>query len=78
MGAVLATEHAVIATDTVECEAAQKSSRIKLVSVAPLFAETAALIQKKEPLGQLFDHLPERILTASFDGFPSQIKMELE
>ena len=68
----------LISTDTVECEAAQKSSRIKLVSVAPLFAETAALIQKKEPLGQLFDHLPERILTASFGGFPSQIKMDLE
>ncbi len=68
----------LISTDTVECTAAQNSSRIRLISVAPLFAETAYLIHKKEPLGQLFDHLPERILAASFGAVPSQMKMTLD
>ena len=58
-------EHMVV-TDTVNCPAIAKSTKIKVISAAPLFAETVRVIHAREPLGLMFEHLPESVIRASF------------
>jgi ribose-phosphate pyrophosphokinase len=51
----------LISTDTVENEWLQTSNKIKIVSVAPIFAETVRRIHFRESVSPLFDSfLPKR------------------
>lgn len=56
----------VIVTDTLDCPAIEKSTKIEVVSVAPLFAEGVWRIQNHQPLGEMFEQVPERVYRASF------------
>lgn len=57
----------VIVTDTVQCPAIEKSSKISVVSAAPLFAESVSRLVEKQSLGELFDALPEKVAEACFN-----------
>ena len=56
----------VIVTDTLECPAIEQSTKIEMISAAPLFAESVWRIQNQQPLGEMFDRIPERVCHASF------------
>jgi len=57
---------AVISTDTVDNICVEKSKKIKIVSVAPLFAETIYRIHNLQSISPLFEKLPKKIIEASF------------
>lgn len=52
---------AVIGTDTVNNRYIEKSSKIKIVSVAPLFAEAVDRIHKRESVSPLFSEVPKKV-----------------
>lgn len=54
----------VISTDTVVNPYIQDSSKVEIVSVAPLFAEAIIRIHNRESLSILFEKLPERVIRA--------------
>lgn len=54
----------VISTDTVVNPYIQDSSKVKIVSVAPLFAEAIIRIHNRDSLSILFEKLPERVIRA--------------
>lgn len=56
----------LVSTDTVECPAVEGSDKIKIVSAAPMFAEAVKAIHNREPVSNLFDHTPKRMLEMSF------------
>lgn len=56
----------VIVTDTVDCKAIEKSSKIHVISAAPLFAETVMRMAHDMPIGDMFLRVPERVLDFSF------------
>ena len=56
----------LVTTDTVTCPAAELLDKIKIISAAPLFAETVRLIHEREPVGQMFEHVPEEVFKLSF------------
>lgn len=59
----------LVTTDTVDnTEVLQGSSKIKIVSAAPLFAEAVRTIHERQPMSYMFGHLPERLLQMSFEG----------
>ena len=58
----------LVSTDTVECPAVEKSSKIKIVSAAPLFAEAVRAIHDRRSMGDMIDNLPERMFAMSFEG----------
>ena len=58
----------LIVTDTVECPAIAESTKIKVISAAPLFAEAVQTIHDRAPMGDLFAHLPERLIDAALAG----------
>ena len=45
----------LLATDTVENESVRGSSKVKIVSIAPLFAQAIDIIQRRESLSLLFE-----------------------
>ena len=51
-----------------ECPAVEKSSKIKIVSAAPLFAEAVRAIHDRRSMGDMIDNLPERMFAMSFEG----------
>lgn len=55
----------VISTDTVVNPYIQNSSKIEIVSVAPLFAEAILRIHNRESLSMLFEQLPKEVIRAS-------------
>jgi ribose-phosphate pyrophosphokinase len=55
----------VISTDTVVNPYIQDSSKIEIVSVAPLFAEAILRIHNRESLSMLFEQLPKEVIRAS-------------
>ncbi len=56
----------LVSTDTVDCPAVQNSKKIRIVSAAPMFAEAVRAIHDREPVSNLFDHTPKRMLEMSF------------
>ncbi|WMM23930.1 ribose-phosphate diphosphokinase [Tissierella sp. MB52-C2] len=55
----------VISTDTVVNPYIQDSSKIEIISVAPLFAEAILRIHNRESLSMLFEQLPNEVIRAS-------------
>lgn len=56
----------LIVTDTVRCPVIERFPKAKVITVAPLFAESVRRIHNREPLGEMFEHMPERVLAQSF------------
>ncbi len=56
----------LIVTDTVFNPSAFYNTKIKTISVAPIFAEAVKIIQNKESLSALFDHLPKEVIKSCF------------
>lgn len=56
----------LVSTDTVDCPAVANSSKIRIVSAAPMFAEAVKAIHEREPVSNLFEHTPKRMLEMSF------------
>ena len=57
----------LVSTDTVNCPAVKNSSKIKILSAAPMFAEAVRHIHDRTPMSNLFDNPSQRMLTMSFD-----------
>jgi ribose-phosphate pyrophosphokinase len=56
----------LVSTDTVECPAAKSSSKIRIVSAAPMFAEAVRIIHDKEPMSTMFGDVSQRMFDMSF------------
>lgn len=58
----------LVVTDTVECPAINESnsSKIKVISAAPLFALAVKTIHDRLPMAHMFNHMPKRMLDMSF------------
>lgn len=62
----------LVTTDTVECPAARRSPKIRIISAAPLFAQAVRIIHDRAPMSKLFDNrLNSRLLDMSFAEQPS-------
>ncbi|TVY05514.1 ribose-phosphate diphosphokinase [Paenibacillus cremeus] len=57
----------IIGTDSVENPYIAQSSKIKLVSVAPLFGETIRRIHKSESVSPLFEKVPDKLVTSKIE-----------
>ena len=55
----------VISTDSVDNEWIAASSKIKIVSVAPLFAEAVSLIHARQSVSALFDQVPQKVFESA-------------
>ena len=55
----------VISTDSINNPRVQGSSKIKIISVAPLFAEVVRRMHRKESISDLIDNIPEEVFRAS-------------
>jgi ribose-phosphate pyrophosphokinase len=56
----------LVSTDTVECPAAKNSSKFRIVSAAPMFAEAVRIIHDKEPMSTMFGDVSQRMFDMSF------------
>ena len=57
---------ALIVTDTVHCpDIAKYSTKIKVISAAPLFAEAVKTIHERKPMADMFANLPDPLIYAS-------------
>lgn len=58
----------LVSTDTVECPEAEHSSKIKIISAAPLFAHAVQLIHDRHSISQMFlDDPSKRLMHMSFN-----------
>jgi ribose-phosphate pyrophosphokinase len=55
----------VIATDSINNPRVKGSSKIKVISVAPLFAEVVKRMHNRETIGDLMDTIPDDVFNAS-------------
>ncbi|MBK7712419.1 MAG: ribose-phosphate pyrophosphokinase [Bacteroidales bacterium] len=55
----------VLATDSINNPRIKKSPKIKIISVAPLFAEVVKRMQNRESISDLIDNIPEEVFQAS-------------
>jgi ribose-phosphate pyrophosphokinase len=55
----------VISTDSINNPRIKGSSKFKIISVAPLFAEVVRRMHRKEAIGDLIDNIPEELFNAS-------------
>ncbi|MEI6898327.1 MAG: ribose-phosphate diphosphokinase [Bacteroidota bacterium] len=55
----------LVSTDSINNPRITGSSKIKIISVAPLFAEVVKRMQNRQALGDLFDVIPEEMFVAS-------------
>jgi ribose-phosphate pyrophosphokinase len=55
----------VVSTDSINNPRVKKSDKIKIISVAPLFAEVVKRMQNRESISHLFDNIPEEVFIAS-------------
>lgn len=55
----------VISTDSLTNERVKKSTKIELISVAPLFGEVVKRMQYRKSISDLLDNIPEKIFNAS-------------
>lgn len=56
----------LVGLDTIDNPNVAVSNKIKILSAAPLFAETMARIQRKEPLSELFEHITDTVIRSSW------------
>ena len=56
----------LVSTDSVYCPAVEGSKKIRIISAAPMFAEAVKAIHDREPMSNLFEHTPKRMLEMSF------------
>lgn len=56
----------VVSTDTVNCPAIKDSSKIKIISAAPMFAYAVETIHNKEAMAKMFNSMPARLMDMSF------------
>ncbi len=61
----------VISTDSVHNTYLTQSTRIRIVSAAPLFAEALRRIHSRESVSSLFERMPARIVKSSMPPFPN-------
>ena len=54
-----------ISTDSLENSRAKQSGKIKIISVAPLFAEAVKRMQKRDSISDLFDDVSDEMLEAA-------------
>jgi len=52
----------LITTDSIDNPHINNSPKIKIISVAPLFAETIARINRRESVSSLFEEMPKKVL----------------
>jgi len=55
----------VLSTDSINNPRVKGSSKIKIISVAPLFAEVVKRMQERESIGDLIVNIPEEVFKAS-------------
>ena len=55
----------IVSTDTVKCPF-EGHEKIRIISAAPLFAETIRRIHDREGIGSIFEHIPQRVLDQTF------------
>ena len=59
----------LITTDTVDnSDVLAGSTKIKIVSAAPLFAEAVRTIHERRPMSYMFEHLPRKLVDMAFEG----------
>lgn len=58
----------IISTDSVDNPHLAHSTKMKLVSVAPLFGEAVRRIHNRESLSPLFEKVPNKVITYSYDN----------
>ncbi|MGI6192415.1 MAG: ribose-phosphate diphosphokinase [Christensenellales bacterium] len=56
----------IVATDTVRCPFEGRTDKIRIISAAPLFAETIRRIHDRRGIGELVSNIPENVLAQSF------------
>jgi ribose-phosphate pyrophosphokinase len=57
----------VVSTDSLENPRLIKSEKIKIISVAPMFAEVVKRMQMRQPISELFDHISDEVFKASLE-----------
>ncbi len=58
----------LVSTDTVECPEAKGSKKIKIISAAPMFAQSVKIIHDRTPMSLLFEReFTQRMLDMSFE-----------
>jgi ribose-phosphate pyrophosphokinase len=57
----------VISTDSLENPRLKNSDKIRLISVAPLFAEVVRCMQMRQPISELFNEISDDVLRASVE-----------
>ena len=57
----------VVSTDSINNQAVKNSDKIKVVSVAPLFAETIQRIHARESISPLFEEVPQKVICKAYD-----------
>ena len=55
----------LISTDSINNERIKKSTKIKVLSVAPLFAEVVKRMHHRNSIGDLFDYIPDEVFNAA-------------
>jgi ribose-phosphate pyrophosphokinase len=55
----------VLSTDSINNPRVKISDKIRIISVAPLFAEVVKRMHNRESISQLFDNIPEEVFIAS-------------
>ena len=55
----------LISTDSINNERIKKSTKIKVLSVAPLFAEVVKRMHHRNSIGDLFDYIPDDVFNAA-------------
>ncbi len=65
----------LISTDTVECPEAKNSKKIKIISAAPMFAQSVKVIHDRAPMSNLFKReFTQRMLDMSFSEQTTLLK----
>ena len=57
----------IISTDSLENPRLENSDKIKIISIAPLFAEAVRRMQLRESISELFDGVSREMLLASLE-----------